>query len=77
MRLTVHIAETIRSVVKDTPKTVVVEKQEPITIHELIVDIGIPSVLVVYASVDGIKKKLNDVVSTDACIHLFGTMAGG
>lgn len=77
MRLTVHIAETIRCVLKDIPETVVVEEQDPVTIGQLAVEIGIPPILVVFASVDGIKKNVNAVVSGDSQIHLFGTMAGG
>ena len=77
MKLTVHIAETIRSIVKDIPKSLVIEKQQPITIRQLTANIGIPPVLVVFTSIDGVKKDLDAVVSADAQIHLFGTMAGG
>ena len=77
MRLTIHIAETLRSVIKDIPKKVVVYKTEPTTIQQLAIDIGIPPILVVFASVNGIKKNLNDSVAEDAKIHLFSTMAGG
>jgi hypothetical protein len=77
MQLTVQIAETIRCVVKDIPKTVVVEKQKPATIRQVATDIGIPPILVVFASVNGVKRGINDLVATNAKIHLFGTMAGG
>jgi hypothetical protein len=77
MQLTVHIAETIRCVVKDIPKTVVVERHKPTTIRQIAMDIGIPPILVVFAGVDGVKKGVNDVVTKDSKIHLFGTMAGG
>ena len=77
MTLTVHIAETIRQVAKDIPKIVVVEKKETVTIRQLALDIGIPPVLIVFASVNGIKTGLNDTVADDAEIHFFGTLAGG
>lgn len=77
MQLTVHIAETIRCVVKNLPKSVVIEKRRPTTIRQLAVDIGIPPILLVFASVDGVKTEVNTAVAGDAEIHLFGTMAGG
>jgi hypothetical protein len=33
--------------------------------------------LVVFAIINGVKRDVDTVVSTDAKIHLFGTMAGG
>jgi len=77
MKLTVHIAETIRSVRKEIPKCVVIEKQKPATISQLAVEIGVPPILIVFASVNGMRKGVNDLVTGDAKIHLFGTMAGG
>lgn len=77
MQLTVHIAETIRCVVNDIPQSVVIEKRKPTTIRQLAMDIGIPPILVVFASVDGVKTEVNAVITGDAKIHLFGTMAGG
>jgi len=77
MTLTIHIADTIRSVAAGLPRTLVVEKPDAMTIRELAVDVGIPPVLIVYASVDGVRKSLNDVVAGDAKIQFFGTLAGG
>jgi hypothetical protein len=77
MVLTVHISESIRSVVKDLPKTVVVEKPASSTIRQLAIDIGIPPILIVFAMVDDVKKSLDEVIAGDAKIHFFGTIAGG
>ncbi len=77
MKLTIHIAETIRCVLKDIPNCVVIEKHEPTSISQLAADIGVPPILVVFASVDGMRKEVNTVVTEDAKIHLFGSMAGG
>jgi hypothetical protein len=77
MVLTVHISESIRSVVKDLPKTLVVEKSAPATIKQLAMDIGIPSILIVFAMVDGVRKSLDEAIAGDAEIHFFGTIAGG
>ena len=77
MALTVHISENIRSVAKDLPKTVVVEKSTSTTIRKLAMDIGIPTILIVFASVDGVKKNMDEVIAGDAEIHFFGTIAGG
>jgi hypothetical protein len=77
MQLTVHIAETIRSVIKNIPKTVVTEKQRSITLRQLSVEIGIPPILIVFAVVNGVKKSLDEDITGDADIHFFGTMSGG
>jgi hypothetical protein len=77
MTLTIHIADTIRSVAAGLPRTLVVQKPQAMTIRELAVDVGIPPILIVYASVDGVRKSLNDVVAGDANIQFFGTLAGG
>jgi len=77
MILTIHIAGTIRSVAPGLPRTLVVEKPEAVTVRELALDVGIPPILIVFASVDGVRKSLNDVISGDATIQFFGTMAGG
>ena len=77
MTLTIHIADTIRSVAAGLPRTLVVQKPQAMTIRELAVDVGIPPILIVYASVDGVRKRLNDVVAGDANIQFFGTLAGG
>jgi hypothetical protein len=77
MTLTIHIADTIRSVAAGLPRTLVVEKPEAMTIRELALEVGIPPVLIVFASVDGVRKSLNDVVAGDANIQFFGTLAGG
>jgi hypothetical protein len=59
------------------PSTVVVECPNAVTIKQLAQDIGIPKILVAFAITDGKKKSIDDVVESDADIHLFGTMAGG
>jgi hypothetical protein len=41
------------------------------------VEIGVPPILIVFASVNGMRKGVDDSVTGDAKIHLFGTMAGG
>ena len=77
MTLTIHIADTIRSIAKNLPQTIVVEKPGAMTIRELALDVGIPPILIVFASVDGVRTSLNDVITADAKIQFFGTMAGG
>jgi hypothetical protein len=77
MTLTIHIADTLRSVATRLPRTLVVQKPEAMTIRELALDVGIPPILIVFASVDGVRKSLNDVITGDATIQFFGTMAGG
>ena len=47
------------------------------TVRQIAHDIGIPAALIVFASVDGVKMNLDDVVDKDAKVHLFGTMSGG
>ena len=77
MTLTVHISEAIRCVFEEIPKSVVMQKQGSVTIRQIAEDIGIPPILIVFASVDGARRKLDDLVTGDAQIHLFGSMAGG
>ena len=77
MTLTIHIADTIRRVATSLPRTLVVEKPAALTIRQLALDVGIPPILIVYASVNGTRKNLNDVITGDAEIQFFGTMAGG
>ncbi len=77
MTLTVHISESIRSIANDLPKTVVVEKAASTTIRQLALDIGIPPILIVFATADGVKKGLEEVIAGEAEIHFFGTIAGG
>ena len=77
MTLTVHISESIRSIANDLPKTVVVEKAASTTIRQLALDIGIPPVLIVFVTADGIRKGLDEVIAGAAEIHFFGTIAGG
>ncbi|MEJ2473276.1 MAG: hypothetical protein P8Y74_05255 [Desulfobacterales bacterium] len=77
MTLTIHVAQTIRSVVKDLPKTIIVEYMESKTLRQLAVDVGIPPILIVFGMINGVKKDLNDIIAADAEIHFFGTMSGG
>lgn len=77
MKLSIYLAETIRSVVKDKPPILCLESSGPLTIQQIVRKIGIPSALVVFASVDGVKMSLDDAIEKDAKVHLFGTMAGG
>ena len=77
MTFTVHIASTIRSVVNDLPKTVVVVKDEPLTVKQLSADIGIPHILIVAAVVNCVKTALNETLTHTAEIHFIGTLAGG
>ena len=77
MTFTVHIASTLRSVVNDLPKTVVVQKGAPLTVRQLAADIGIPHILVVFATVNGVKTDLNETLAHTAEIHFMGTIAGG
>ena len=77
MKLTIHIADTIRSIAKNLPRTLVAEKPGATTIRELALDLGIPPILIVFASVNGDRKSLEDVITGDAEIQFFGTMAGG
>ncbi len=77
MTLTVHISESIRSIANDLPKTVIVEKASSTTIRQLALDIGIPPILIVFATADGVKKGLDEVIAGETEIHFFGTIAGG
>ena len=73
----VHLSEGIRCILKEKPSIGVVECQEPVTVKQLARYIGVPPILIAFAIADGEKKSLDDVVDSDAKIHLFGTMAGG
>jgi hypothetical protein len=77
MTLTIHIADTIRSVAAGLPRTLVVEKPEATSIRELALEVGIPPILIVFTSVNGTRKNLDDLITGDATIQFFGTMAGG
>jgi hypothetical protein len=77
MTFTIHIPNTIRSVVNNVPKTVVVAKDTPLTIKQLASSIGIPHILIVAAIVDGVKTDLNKTLTQTAEIHFIGTIAGG
>ncbi len=77
MTFTIHIPNTIRSVVNNVPKTVVVAKDTPLTIKQLASNIGIPHILIVAAIVDGVKTDLNKTLTQTAEIHFIGTIAGG
>jgi len=77
MTLTIHVAQTIRSVVKDLPKTIIVEYMESKTLRQLAVDVGVPPILIVFGMINGVKKDLNDIIAADAEVHFFGTMSGG
>jgi hypothetical protein len=77
MTLTIHVAQTIRSVVKDLPKTIIVEYMESKTLRQLAVDVGIPPILIVFGMINGVKKDLNDIIAADVEVHFFGTMSGG
>lgn len=77
MKLSVHISETIRSVVKGLPETTTFENAEGVTLRHLAVQLGVPPILIVFAIVNGVKKNLDDTVSADAEVHFLGTMAGG
>ena len=75
--MNVQLSEGIQCVLKEERAPLVVESPEPVTIKQLAKDIGIPSALIAFAIADGEKKNLDDVVTSDTTIHLFGTMAGG
>jgi hypothetical protein len=77
MTLTIHVAQTIRSVVKDLPKTIIVEYMESKTLRQLAVDVGVPPILIVFGMINGVKKDLNDIIAADVEVHFFGTMSGG
>lgn len=77
MTFTVHIASTIRSIVNDLPKTVVVQKGAPLTVRQLAADVGVPHVLIVAALVNDVKTNLNETLAHSAEIHFIGTAAGG
>ena len=77
MALTVYISESIRSIANDLPKTVIVENAASKTIRQLALDIGLPPILIVFATADGVKKDLDEVIAGVAEIHLFGPIAGG
>lgn len=77
IKINIQLSEGIQCVLKEELSTHVVESPEPVTIKQLAKDIGIPSVLVAFAIADGEKKNLDDVVTSDTTLHLFGTMAGG
>ena len=77
IRITIQIAETIRSVTRHPSPRLVLDSRAPLTIRQIARNIGIPATLIVYAIVDGVKMNLDDVIDWDAKIHLFGTMAGG
>jgi len=77
MTLTIHVAQTIRSVVNDLPKTIIVEYTESKTLRQLAVDVGVPPILIVFGMINGVKKDLNDIIAADAEVHFFGTMSGG
>jgi hypothetical protein len=77
MTLTIHIAQTIRSVVNNLPKTINLEYTESKTLRQLAVDVGIPPILIVFGMINGVKKDMNDIITADAEVHFFGTMSGG
>jgi len=73
----IHLSETIRCVVNDKPPILSLESRTPVTIRQIAHDIVIPAALIVFASVDGVKMNLDDIVDKDVKVHLFGTMSGG
>jgi hypothetical protein len=77
MTLTIHVAQSLRGVVNDLPKTIIVGYTERKTLRQLAVDVGIPPILIVFGMINGVKKDLNDIVGADAEVHFLGTMSGG
>jgi len=77
MTLTIQVAHSIRRVVNDLPKTIIVECTESKTLRQLAVDVGIPPILIVFGMINGVKKDLNDIIAANAEVHFFGTMSGG
>ncbi|MDJ0784100.1 MAG: hypothetical protein QNJ22_19195 [Desulfosarcinaceae bacterium] len=77
MAVSIHIADTIRSVVPALPKQVTVEISKEKTLHEAALEVGVPPVLIVFAIVDGVRKALDEPVGESAQVHFYGTMAGG
>ena len=77
IKITVQLSEGIRSILRQKGSVVAVESEKPLTIEQLARHIGIPSILIAFAIVDGEKKNLEYVVTGDSSIHLFGTMSGG
>jgi len=77
IKISVQLSEGIRCVIEGKPSNFVVESPEPVTIKQIANDNGIPTILIAFAIVDGVKKNLDDIVKSDSKIHFFGTMAGG
>ena len=77
IKINVQLSEGIRCVIDGKPLNFVVESPEPVTIRQIAHDSGIPTILVAFAIVDGVKRNLDDVIKNDSKIHFFGTMAGG
>ena len=77
MLFTIHIAGTIRGIVDNLPRQTVVETTSPSTVGQLAAEIGIPSILIVLAFVNGRKKGLDEPLTEDAEIYLMGPVAGG
>lgn len=77
IKISVQLSEGIRVVIEGKQSNFVVESPEPVTIRQIAHDNGIPTILIAFAIVDGVKRNLDDVVRIDSKIHFFGTLAGG
>jgi hypothetical protein len=74
---TIHIADTIRCVVKGLPREAAVSTPAGKTLRQAALEVGVPPILIVFAVVDGVRRGLDAPPSDGAQVHLHGTMAGG
>lgn len=77
MKYKITPANNLRSLLPQLPKECYVESDTPLTIGEIAVQLGIPSLLVVAGLIEKTLYPLDKIVENEAEIVLLGPVAGG
>ena len=77
MTVTIYISDTIRSVAGDLPQKIEVPASGKKSTRQLAKSVGVPTALIAFSMVNGVRCGLDDSVPDGSEIHLLGTIAGG
>ena len=77
MKAKVILTGSLQSILEDRPKEVMLEVDQPVSIRQLLIQMGINPRIVMKVFVDGIQREKGDQIDKEAEIILMGPVAGG
>lgn len=77
MKYKVIPANNLRSLYPQLPKESIVESDRPLTVSEIAIKVGIPTLMVVAGQIDNKLYQLDEIVGKDSEVVIYGPVAGG